>query len=114
MASMMQAQHQIRRTNSQLGRQLGRDYAPVPGGSAYDGDGGHGAGPANDCEGLLNIVRGQPILTGMLVFVPIGFAAHLTEMAPPFVFGFNFLAIIPLAWLIGKSTEDVAASLAVC
>jgi len=110
---MTKAQAQIRRSNSQLGREGGRDYAPVPGGPGGDCDvvnKGHG-GPSNDCEGCLNIVRGQPILASMLVFVPIGIAAHVTEMAPPLVFGFNFLAIIPLAWLIGKSTEDVAASL---
>jgi len=58
----------------------------------------------------MNIIRGQMVLSVMLVFVPIGYAAHFMEMEPPFVFGFNFLAIIPLAWLIGKSTEDVAAS----
>jgi len=45
-----------------------------------------------------------------LIFVPIGYAAHFLEMDPPLVFAFNFLAIIPLAWLIGKATEDVAAS----
>jgi len=46
----------------------------------------------------------------MLVFIPIGHVAHFVEMDEPYVFGFNFLAIIPLAWLIGKCTEDVAAA----
>lgn len=71
--------------------------------------GGEGP-PASDCEGCLNIIGGQKFLALMLVFVPMGFATHFMEMEPPIVFACNFLAIIPLAWLIGKSTEDVAAS----
>merc|ERR1719454_1788341 len=47
----------------------------------------------------------------MLIALPIGFAAHAMEMEPQVVFLFNFIAIVPLAWLIGKSTEDVAAKL---
>eukprot|EP00439_Symbiodinium_sp_Y106_P082030 s162_g21.t1 len=35
--------------------------------------------------------------------------AHQLHWADTYVFSFNFLAIIPLAWLIGKATEDVAA-----
>merc|ERR1719393_426736 len=45
-----------------------------------------------------------------MVFIPLGFVAHHLEWSPTYVFGFNFMAIIPLAWLIGKSTEDLAAS----
>merc|ERR1719454_1961340 len=45
----------------------------------------------------------------MLIALPIGFAAHAMEMEPQVVFACNFVAIIPLAWLIGKATEDVAA-----
>ena len=60
-----------------------------------------------------------------LVFVPLGLMAHQLHWAdtyarrpsevptssfppkksPAEVFSFNFLAIIPLAWLIGKATE---------
>lgn len=109
----MQAQQQIRRTNSRLSRQgsSSHTYAPVPGGQeGKEAHGGGGQGPANDCEGCMNVLRGQIVLALMLVFVPLGYASHFLEMDPPYVFGFNFLAIIPLAWLIGKSTEDVAAS----
>merc|ERR1719454_1262218 len=45
----------------------------------------------------------------MLIALPIGFAAHAMEMEPQVVFLFNFIAIVPLAWLIGKATEDVSA-----
>jgi len=72
---------------------------------------GGSAGPANDLEGFANIFGGHPILTCLLVFVPLGFAAAKMEMAPTWVFLFNFIAIIPLAWIIGKATEDVAAKL---
>lgn len=112
MASMMQAQQQIRRTNSRLSRQQEDGlYAQVPSGGAREPkEISGGEGPANDCEGCLNIIQGQMILSCMLVFVPIGYAAHFLDMEPPVVFAFNFLAIIPLAWLIGKATEDVSAS----
>lgn len=104
MASMLQAQQHLRRTNSLQGNQ---SYAKVPNGARESGEQGR---PINNCEGLLNIIQGQVILVCMLIFVPIGYVAHFAELDPPLVFGFNFLGIIPLAWLIGKSTEDVAAS----
>lgn len=50
------------------------------------------------------------VLAAMLIFIPIGYVSHFIGMDEPYVFGFNFLAIIPLAWLIGKCTEDVAAA----
>lgn len=111
MASMMQAQQQIRRTNSRLNWQGSDDraYSAVPGGMAREASGAK-EGPDNDCDGCLNIIQGQLVLTFMLIFVPVGYAAHFLKMDAPIVFGFNFLAIIPLAWLIGKATEDLAAS----
>jgi len=105
----MQAQQQIRRTSSRLSRQGSREYAPVSQ-EGKEAKGEEGAGPASDCAGCLGILRSQIVLSCMLVFVPIGYVSHFLGMDDPYVFGFNFLAIIPLAWLIGKSTEDVAAS----
>jgi len=110
----MQAQQHLRRTNSRLSRQGSREYAPVPSGQqqgkeeqdVFEGP----QGPSSDLEGCLNVLRGQIVLALMLVFVPMGYVAHFLEWDAPYVFGFNFLAIIPLAWLIGKSTEDVSAS----
>jgi len=78
-------------------------YAPVPGGEGTRRE-------IDNFAGCINIIQGQMVLGAMLIFVPIGYAAHFLEMDPPFVFAFNFLAVIPLAWLIGKATEDVAAS----
>jgi len=111
MASLMQAQMQIRRTSSRLAGQGSREYAPVPTRSSPEGDESKGAeGPANDCEGIIKVFSDQKILASMLLFVPAGFAVEHMGCSPSVVFGVNFLAIIPLAWLIGKTTEDVSAS----
>mmetsp|Transcript_104509 Transcript_104509/g.300427 ORF Transcript_104509/g.300427 Transcript_104509/m.300427 type:complete len:427 (+) Transcript_104509:146-1426(+) len=109
MAMLMQAQHELRRSGSKLGRgSTPRDYAPV----SQKGDDDKDAGPHSDFQGLVNIFCGHKILTTMLlVALPAGFYAHHTEMDPQYIFLFNFVAIVPLAWLIGKATEDVAAKL---
>jgi len=104
MASLMQAQKDLRRTSSKLASDRPRDYQPVP----TSGD-GEAAAPKSDLEGFATIFGDNKILTCMLVFIPLGLVAKQLEMGPPIVFGLNFMAIIPLAWLIGKSTEDVAA-----
>jgi len=106
---LMQAQHELRRSGSKLGRgSTPRDYAPV----SQKGDDDKDAGPHSDFQGLVNIFCGHKILTTMLlVALPAGFYAHHTEMDPQYIFLFNFVAIVPLAWLIGKATEDVAAKL---
>merc|ERR1719436_1531923 len=45
----------------------------------------------------------------LFLATPLGFAAHHLDWDKQYVFATNFVAIIPLAWLIGKATEDVAA-----
>ncbi|CAE7808230.1 VCX1, partial [Symbiodinium necroappetens] len=66
--------------------------------------------PSN-LRGILNIVQTNPILSLLLVcFVPLGFTSHALGLQPSYVFGCNFMAIIPLAWIIGKSTEDLSAA----
>jgi len=68
------------------------------------------AGPQNDLEGAVKICADHPILVGLLFLaLPAGFASHYMELPPQTIFACNFLAIIPLAWLIGKATEDVSA-----
>jgi len=47
----------------------------------------------------------------LLVFVPIGIAAHLAHLKPVIVFSMNAIAIIPLAGLLAHATEAVAARL---
>jgi len=78
--------------------------APNGGGSGED------AAPPSTIQGLANIFGGHPILTSMLLSVPVGLAAGRLGWSAQLVFLFNFIGIIPLAWLIGKATEDVSAS----
>ncbi|CAK9012371.1 Vacuolar calcium ion transporter (High copy number undoes manganese protein 1) (Manganese resistance 1 protein) (Vacuolar Ca(2+)/H(+) exchanger) [Durusdinium trenchii] len=42
--------------------------------------------------------------------VPLGFVANAMQLQPAYIFFCNFLAIIPLAWIIGKSTEDLSTA----
>mmetsp|Transcript_45440 Transcript_45440/g.103226 ORF Transcript_45440/g.103226 Transcript_45440/m.103226 type:complete len:420 (-) Transcript_45440:67-1326(-) len=107
MASMMQAQHELRRTSSRLGRGASpREYAPV---STSGERKQQSEEPTSDLAGFAKIFGEHKILTSMFLALPVGFAAHYLEWDPQYVFLFNFLSIIPLAWLIGKATEDVAA-----
>jgi Ca2+:H+ antiporter len=47
----------------------------------------------------------------LLVFVPVGIAAHAAHMSPAIVFSMNAIAIIPLAGMLAHATEAVAARL---
>lgn len=102
---MMQAQKDLRRTSSKLGTGTPREYQAVATNSSGEAE------PKGDCEGLANIFGSNKCLSMLLAFVPMGLIAQKMEMAPQIVFTLNFVAIIPLAWLIGKATEDVAAKI---
>lgn len=98
MASLMQAQSGIRRPSKLSSGMAPREARSEP------------EGPRNDIEGFINIFSSHPILSLMLfTATPLGSAARYLEWEPQYIFLFNFIAIIPLAWLIGKATEDVAA-----
>jgi len=47
----------------------------------------------------------------MLVFLPLGVTASFFDWGPLYVFWFNFLAMIPLAKILGDATEELAAGL---
>jgi Ca2+:H+ antiporter len=55
------------------------------------------------------ILRSNLFLCSFLVFVPLGIVAANFSWSPTYIFSFNFLAIIPLAWLLGAATEEIAA-----
>lgn len=57
-------------------------------------------------EGFMAIVKASYVNV-LLVFVPIGIASHFV-WSPTVTFIMNFLAIIPLAKLLGFATEDIA------
>ncbi|CAE8612697.1 unnamed protein product [Polarella glacialis] len=109
MASLMQAQNSLRRSSSKLGgRPSPRDYTAVPT-QGPDGEVELHHAPKSDLEGFAKIFGENKILTCLLLALPCGIAAKHMEMGDTVVFSSCFVAVIPLAWLIGKATEDVAA-----
>ena len=60
---------------------------------------------------LKNLVRGENILSLLLVFVPVSIVLEYTHADPVLIFAFSALAIIPLAGLMGKSTEHLSEHL---
>lgn len=44
----------------------------------------------------------------LLIFVPLGIAAGIMEWGAVTVFTLNFLALVPLALILGDVTEDLA------
>ncbi|CAE6432940.1 unnamed protein product [Rhizoctonia solani] len=55
----------------------------------------------------VNILK-YSYLNVLLVFVPVSWACHFTHQSPTIIFIFSFLAIIPLAALLGFATEELA------
>jgi len=88
----MQAQHEKRRYSKELTKHAEVEV------------------PANDIEGFAKIFSEHPILSGTLfIATPLAFVSHALGWDQQYIFLFNFCAIVPLAWLIGKATEDVSA-----
>lgn len=56
---------------------------------------------------LILTLKSSPVNV-LLVTVPLGLLAGYLEWNPSFVFGFNFLAIIPLAAILAFATEELA------
>ncbi|CAK0832733.1 unnamed protein product [Prorocentrum cordatum] len=84
------------------------DYLPMSDGSP--GLRSYEKPPERDClGGFLTVLKSSPFLSVMLLFIPGGFACQWFSLPPTWIFLTNFMAVIPLAWLIGKSTEDLAA-----
>jgi Ca2+:H+ antiporter len=57
--------------------------------------------------GFMTIVKSSYINI-LLVFIPLGIASHAVNWSPTTTFILNFLAIVPLAKLLGFATEDIA------
>jgi len=60
-----------------------------------------------DLQGLVSIFCTQ--LNVLLVFVPLGVVAERQDWGSGYVFGLNFIAIVPLAGILGAATESLAA-----
>lgn len=57
-------------------------------------------------QGLINIVKSSWI-NPLVVFIPFGIASHFV-WSSTVTFILNFIAIVPLAKLLGFATEDIA------
>jgi len=74
----------------------------------YEVDSSSGGAP-RPCGGLFAALATNKVLASLLVCVPMGFVVHFLNCPAWIIFGTNFMAILPMAWLIGKSTEDLAS-----
>jgi len=79
------------------------------------GDGGDGGDPdvkeyhePTMVSSVVHFFTVTPVITAMLIFAPIGISLGATKQNDTLVFVFNFLAIIPLAKLLGEATEQLA------
>ena len=53
-------------------------------------------------------LRSSPFLSSLLIFCPLGLLSSALSMPDIVQFLTNFLSIIPLAWLLGMVTEEIA------
>lgn len=58
--------------------------------------------------GLVDVLLSFKSMSALLLCIPFGFLSFFLEWPKWVVFLCNFLSILPMAWLIGKSTEDLA------
>lgn len=68
-------------------------------------------GPEPGISGFIKALTAQPILASLLLFIPFGFLSNLLGWEKWLVFTCNFFSILPMAWLIGKSTEDLSSTM---
>lgn len=57
--------------------------------------------------GLRQVLMEHRFLSSLLICIPFGFVSKLGGWPDALVFTCNFFSILPMAWLIGKSTEDL-------
>jgi Ca2+:H+ antiporter len=77
------------------------------------GDGTSESEKTTDLMKILDLFKEQWVLASMLLFIPFGI--YVGARGPEVYsrearFLLNFFSILPMAWLIGKATEDVAAA----
>jgi hypothetical protein len=63
--------------------------------------------PPSVAQCFLNILK-YSYLNILLLTIPMGWAFHFAQLNDTLIFVFNFLAIIPLAALLGFATEELA------
>jgi hypothetical protein len=63
--------------------------------------------PRSDIYFISHMIWGS-IINVLLIAIPIGIASGITAASPTLVFWSNFLALLPLALILGEITEDLA------
>lgn len=66
----------------------------------------------SDLDQLVQTLGEKWYITGLLFVIPLGFAAFLSGIAGSLAFPLSFVAMAPLAWLIGSLAHDLSASFA--
>uniref|UniRef100_A0A7S2NT36 Sodium/calcium exchanger membrane region domain-containing protein n=1 Tax=Zooxanthella nutricula TaxID=1333877 RepID=A0A7S2NT36_9DINO len=66
-------------------------------------------GPRKGLLGFAGVLASSKVLSALLLCIPLGFLSNFQGWPMWAVFACNFFAVLPMAWLIGKSTEDLAA-----
>ncbi|GMH89113.1 hypothetical protein TrVE_jg719 [Triparma verrucosa] len=66
------------------------------------------AGPRSTFSALKNVVFGKFFPNCLLVFMPFGYLSYAYQWGDNYVFWFNFLAMVPLASILGDFTEELA------
>src|SRR5688500_15205313 len=56
----------------------------------------------------IEIVLSSSKINILLIFIPLGYLAHIFDLSDNWVFVLNFLAIIPLAKLLDFATEELS------
>jgi len=57
----------------------------------------------------MHVLCTNKFLASFLIFIPFGFLSYFLDWPKWLVFTCNFFSILPMAWLIGKTTEDLAS-----
>ena len=55
-----------------------------------------------------DLLKSLSFLSFMLLVIPFALLAGVLKWAPPLTFILNFIAIVPLAKLLGTATEEIA------
>ncbi|KAJ4421552.1 hypothetical protein N0V82_003690 [Gnomoniopsis sp. IMI 355080] len=97
------------------GTQVTGDGPPVEGDAVPAGEGEKPKpvkGPvAKRFFGVVWLVLASSWINVLLVFVPVGIAAHFANLGQPVIFAMNAIAIIPLAAMLAYATESVSKKL---
>ena len=68
----------------------------------------YASSPTPTIRKSIKIILASSRINYLLIFIPLGYLAHIFGLSDNWVFILNFLAIIPLAKLLDFATEEVS------